>query len=104
EHHHAHDAPLERPDDLPEAHALGIDAPAAGRLVAREQVLAQPESAHGQVDVSEPPRVHAQPAEVFERIPAVGDLPVEHAAHAVGADHEIPVAEITVHERLARAL
>src|SRR5215831_7045236 len=90
--HHAHDSPLERSEDLPQAHALGIDAAAPRGLVAGEEILAPAEAADGRLG-AEAPRVHADPAEVFHRIALVRDLPVQHTAHALRVDQQVAVAE-----------
>ena len=75
----------------------GIDLAAARRLVAGEQVLARAEAAHRRIG-AEAPRVDADPAQVLHRIAQVRALPVEHGAQAVGADHDVAVAEVAVDE------
>src|SRR5262245_31113950 len=83
--HDRHDAPAQVAEHLPPARDRGIDRIPAGALVGREEALALAEPAHGQRR-AEPPRAHAEPADVLHRIADVGQLPVDHGAQALGAD------------------
>ena len=77
---------------------VGIDA-AARRLVSGEQFLARAKAADRLVDLAEAPGIDADPAEILHGIAEMRELPVQHRAHAVGADDEIAVAEIAMHQR-----
>src|SRR5262245_4505599 len=102
--HHptAHDAPAQRTHYLPEHHAIRVDL-AARLFVTRKQILAGAKTADGLVDLAKAPGVDADPAEILHGIAEMRDLPVQHGSHAVGADDEIAVAEIAMHQRcLAR--
>ena len=77
---------------------VAVDRRAAGRLVAGPQVLALAEAADRLVDHAEAPGGGADPAQVLHRIADVGDLPVEHGAHAVRADDQVAVAKVAVHQ------
>jgi hypothetical protein len=99
----AADRPPERAEYLPEPHAFGVDADARHGLVAREQVFARAEPAHGGL-AAEPPGVGADPAEIPHRIADVRELPVEHCVHAVRRHHEVAVAEVVVHQLHVRGV
>src|SRR5207248_9786278 len=45
------------------------------------------------------PGVDADPPQILHGIAEMGELPVQHRADAVGADDEVAVAEIAVHQR-----
>ena len=96
--HLADHAPFQGAEHLPEGEVLGRDDPAAGCRVGGEQLLGRPESSGALLDVAEAPRLHAEPAEILDRVAEVRELPVEHGAHALRADDEVAVAEIAVHE------
>src|SRR5262245_18920291 len=92
------DPPPERAEDLPETRLHRIDRHAGGPLVSPEQLLALREATHRKLAAKAPGR-HAQPAEVFERITEMHELPIEHCDQTVAIDEQIPEAKITVHER-----
>src|ERR1700757_4501601 len=85
--HHAaaHHAPAQRAHDFMEFHPVRIDL-APGGLIAREQLLARTEAADRLVDLAEAPGVDADPSQIFHGVANMGEFPVEHGAHAVGAD------------------
>src|SRR4051812_15564914 len=64
--HHAaaHDAPAQRAHHSPKMPPRRLGAP-AGRLIAGEQLLARAKTADRLVDLAEPPRVDADPAEIL---------------------------------------
>src|ERR1700704_5834477 len=93
-----HHAPAQRAHHFPERDACRIDA-AAGRLVAGKQLLARSQPADGFINSAEAPGIDADPAEVFHGIAEVCELPVQYRAHAVGADDEIAMAKIDMHQR-----
>src|SRR5712675_2596748 len=101
--HHAaaHHAPAQRAHHFPEHHARGIDA-ATSLLVASEQFLARTKTADRLVDLAETPRVDADPPQILHGVAEMRELPVQHRAHAVGADDEIAMAKIAVHQRHVR--
>src|SRR5436190_13347214 len=83
---------------LTEPDVIRIDRAAAGLLVGAEQVVAMAEPADRRA-AAEPPGPDADPAEVEQWIAEVGELPVEHAAHAAVADDQVAVAEVAVDDR-----
>src|SRR4030095_13506825 len=105
--HHAHHAPLEAAEHLPEEHCLRVDAHPGRSLVRLEELVPVTEAAHRRA-AAEAPGPHAQPAEVGHRIPDVRDLPVEDGPDPVWSHDEVAIAEVAVHEapsrRLGRAL
>ena len=94
--------PPERTEHFPEFYVRGIDLRARYRLVTAKQIFVFAEAAHRQIAASEAPRVRTDPAEIAHRIADVRHFPVEHRNDAVGADHEVAVAEIVVHQRHLR--
>src|SRR6266566_4243627 len=98
--HHAaaHHPPAQRAHHFPEHDAIGIDA-AARRLIAGEQLLARAKAADRLVDLAKTPGADADPAQILHGIAGMRELPVQHGADAVGADDEIAMAEITMHQR-----
>ena len=99
---HADDPPLERAQHLPPVQRVAVDDLARGGLVRPDQLVDRPEPADPRLG-PEPPGPHAQPAQVLERVAAVGQLPVEHRPQPVGSDDEVPVAEVAVDDRVPRA-
>src|SRR5215218_5131665 len=91
--------PLQRAHRLPEAELDRVDVAPAGGPVRREQIVHGSEAADALIGHTESPRLHAQPAEVLDRVAEVRELPVEHGSDAVRADDEVAVAEVAVHER-----
>src|ERR1700761_4606160 len=98
--HHAaaHHAPAQRPHHFPEFHTCRIGL-AASSLIARKQLLARTKAADGLVDLAKAPGVDADPTEILHGIAEMGELPVEYRANAVGANDEVAVAEIAMHQR-----
>src|SRR5262245_25215875 len=102
--HHAaaYEAPAQRTHHFPEHYAIRIDL-AARLLVTRKQIVAGAKAADRLVDLAKAPGVDADPAEILHGIAEMSDLPVQHGPHAVGADDEIAIAKIAMHQRrLAR--
>src|SRR6478736_3730607 len=91
--HHAaaHDAPAQRTHYFPEHHAIRVDL-ATAFLVTGEQILPRAKPADWLVDLAEPPRIDADPAQILHGIAEMGEFPVKHRAHAVRPDDEIAVA------------
>ena len=76
---------------------------AAGRLVGRRRARrAWPTPPAGQRR-AEPPRPHAEPAEVLHRVAEVGELPVEDGPEPVVVDEEVAEPEVAVHDAAARS-
>src|SRR6202011_2961996 len=98
--HHAaaHHAPAQRAHHFPEFYAVGIDA-AARRLISGEQLLPRSEPADRSVDLPKTPRIDADPAQILHGIAGMREFPVQYRAHPLGADDEIAVAEIAMHQR-----
>ena len=97
--HLADHAPLQRAEHLPEVQVRGVDG-VTGRVgVDRQQLLGRAESTGAPVHVAEPPRLHAEPAEVLDRVAEVREFPVEHRAQPLRSDDEVAGAEVAVHER-----
>ena len=96
--HLADDAPLQRPEDLPEVEVRRVHGPPGCVGVHREQLFGGAEAARAPVDVAEPPRLHAEPPEILDRVAEMRELPVEDGAQALGPDDEVAGAEVAVHE------
>src|SRR5207237_1377171 len=62
------------------------------RLLVRDPSEAQPVDA-------EAPRLHQRPGDVLEGVANPGELPIEDADQPVGSDHQVPDAEVAVHDR-----
>ena len=73
-------APLQRAERDPVAQRVFVDRAPARGLVRVEQLGDVAEAADELVDHAEPPRLHAQPSEILDRIAEVRELPVEHRA------------------------
>src|SRR3954470_1252062 len=99
---HSHQGPLDAAERLPEPDVGGVDRAAAGALVGAEQVVAVAEAADRRAAAA-PPGLDPDPAQVEHRIADVGELPVEHAAHAAVADDQVAVAEVAVDDRGPRS-
>src|ERR1019366_8522542 len=97
-HRGAHHPPAHGAEHLPEQRVVAFHRRAAGRLIAGPEILALAEAADRLVDHAEAPGIGADPAQVLHRVADMGDLPVEHGADAVGADHQIAVPEIAMHQ------
>src|SRR5258706_3911767 len=98
--HHAaaHHAPAQRAHHFPEFYPLGIDA-TAGRLVSGKQLVARAKAADRLVDLAKSPGIDADPPKILHGIAEMRELPIEHRAQPIGADDEIAVAELAVHQR-----
>ena len=93
----AEQGPAHRAVQLPPALGLLVRRGAAARGVTGHQVCPGAEPAD-RVRRAEPPGLGAQPAQVLPRVAAVGELPVEHPAQPVRADHQVAGAEVPVHQ------
>src|SRR5207253_5883722 len=71
----------------------------AASFVVAEKLFARTEATRCETVVSETPRSHAEPAEVFDRIADVRQLPVEHGGQAGLVEHDVADPEVAVHER-----
>src|SRR5438552_16092830 len=99
--HDADDPPLEVAEHLPPADGGRIHPPASGAFVRRKEAGAVGESAGGHCIGAEPPRAHAEPAEVLHRVADVHHLPVDHGAQALGAEDDVAHPVVAVHQRPA---
>ena len=77
-------------------HPVTVHHLAAGRGVRAEQIVEGAEAADLAVTPEAPGR-RAEPPDVLGRVTGVGELPVEHAPQALGADQEVPATEVAVH-------
>ena len=68
---------------------------AAGVAVGVEQVV-EPAEPADLARAAEAPGRGAEPSDVLGRVAGVGQLPVEHAAQALGPDQEVAAAEVAV--------
>src|SRR5215217_2418810 len=66
--------PLQRAHRLPEAELDRVDVAPAGGPVRREQIVDGSEAADALIGHTESPRLHAQPAEVLDRVAEVREL------------------------------
>ena len=87
--------PFHRGVDLPPVDPVAVHRLAACGLVGAQQVVERAEAAH-LAGATEAPGRRAQPADVLGRVAGVGQLPVEHAAQALGPDEQVPAAEVAV--------
>jgi len=78
-----------------------IDGGPARPFVGADELIDRAEAADGERR-AEAPGLHAQPAEILQRIPEMGELPVEHGADAVGTDDQVAVTEVAVDDALGR--
>ena len=74
----------------------GATGDTARRLVGGEQIGDGAEAAD-LAGAAEAPGRRTQPADVLGRVASVGELPIEHAAQAVGPDEQVAHAEVAVH-------
>src|SRR2546429_984799 len=90
------DGPLQIADDLPVVERRERDVPAGERVVALEVRLDIADAAEAQLIDAEAPRPHQRPGDVFGRVAAVPELPVEHVTEASRGDREVADPEVTM--------
>src|SRR5438876_7701501 len=96
------DGPLQIADDLPVIERGERDVPAGERVVALEIRLHLADAAEAQLIDAEAPRPHQRPSDVFGRIAAVTELPIEHVAETRRGDGEVTDPQVTMeHDRVA---
>src|SRR5262245_13984369 len=78
----ADDAPARRAEHFPPMRAFGFDRPATRARIGRPELLAAAEAAGRLVDDAEPPTLHAEPAEILDRIAEMRAFPVEDGGDA----------------------
>ena len=102
-HDDAEDAPAQSAEYLPIMDRLGADRAAAAGRVAGLQLGDLAKAADRFFVIAIAPGADADPAEVSHRVAEMGAFPVEHALEAVGADQDVAVAEIAMHQAMALA-
>src|SRR5439155_21522743 len=76
------------------------DVPAGERVVALEIRLDIADAAEAQLIHTEAPGPHQRPGDIFGRIAAVPELPIEHVTETRRGDREVADAQVTVeHDR-----
>src|SRR5258706_14767372 len=96
------DGPLQIADELPVVERREGDVPAGERVVALEIRLPLADAAEAQVIDAEAPRPHERPGDIFGRVTAVTELPIEHVAEAGRGDREVAEAQVTMeHDHFA---
>src|SRR5207245_11146436 len=97
------DGPLQIADDLPVLERRERDVPAGERVVALEIRLDIADAAEAQLIDAEAPRPHQRPGDIFGRVAAVPELPVEHVTEARRGDREVADPQVTMEDdRFAR--
>src|SRR5438445_8704648 len=97
------DGPLQIADDLPVVERRERDVPAGERVVALEVRLDLADAAEAQLIDAEAPRPHQRPGDIFGRVAAVPELPIEHVTEPRRGDREIADAQVTMEDdRFAR--
>src|SRR5438093_10991668 len=90
------DRPLEIADDLPVAKRGERDVPTRERVVALEVRLDLADAAQVELIDAEAPRPYERPGDVFGRVAAVPELPIEHVTEARRGDREVADPQVTV--------
>src|SRR3979411_2821344 len=90
------DGPLQIAHDLPVVERRERDVSAGERVVALEVRLDLADAAQAQVIDAEAPRPHQRPGDIFGRVTAVPELPIEHVAEAGRGDREVAEAQVTM--------
>src|SRR5712691_12098592 len=102
------DGPFQIADDLPVVERRGRDLPAGERVVALEIRLHLADAAEAQLIDTEAPRPHQRPGDIFGRVAAVPELPIEHVTEARRGDREVADPQVTMEDdgfaRLRRPL
>src|SRR6266850_1885790 len=105
------DGPLQIADDLPVVERRERDVPAGERVVALEIRLHLADAAEAQLIDPEAPRPHQRPRDIFGRVAAVPELPIEHVTEAHRGDREVADPQVTMeddrlapHQQLALSL
>src|SRR2546426_2640225 len=97
------DGPLQIADDLPVVERRERDVPAGERVVSLEIRLDIADAAEAQLIDAEAPRPHQRPGDVFGRVAAVSELPIEHVTKARRDDGEVADPQVTMEDdRFAR--
>src|SRR6202035_3783190 len=94
-----HHSPPDGAGGLPPEELGERDLAAPGGAIGVDQGLIRPHS-RDWLRSAEPPRGHAQVAEVLQRVAHVDELPIEHGGDPVLVDQEVSEAEVTVHDGL----
>src|SRR5439155_15099315 len=87
-------------DDLPVAKRGERDVPTREHVVPLEVRLDLADAAQVELIDAEAPRPYERPGDVFGRVAAVPELPIEHMAEARRVDREVADTQVTVeHDR-----
>src|SRR5437762_7440654 len=92
------DGPLQIADDLPVVERRERDVPAGERVVALEIRLDIADSAEAQLIDAETPRPHQRPGDIFGRVAAMTELPIEHVTEARRDDRKVADPQVTMED------
>src|SRR5437879_2125833 len=92
------DGPLQIADDLPVVERRERDVPAGERVVALEIRLHLADAAEAQLIDTEAPCSHQRPGDIFGRVAAVPELPIEYVTEARRGDREVADPQITMED------
>src|SRR4051812_6249916 len=98
---HATHTPLQRLGDEPPVQGIAINRPSTGLLVRPHELI---DGSHA-TDLEwrpEPPRLHAQPTEILERVADMDELPVDDSRQSVVVDDDVAETEVAVSPRRRR--
>src|SRR5438477_457064 len=92
------DGPLQIADDLPVVERRERDVPAGERVVALEIRLDIADAAEAQLIDAEAPCPHQRPGDIFGRVAAMTELPIEHVTEARRDDRKVADPQVTVED------
>src|SRR2546428_10987146 len=90
------DGPLQIADDLPIVERRERDVPAGQRVVALEARLDIADAAEAQLIDAEAQRPHQRPGDIFGRVAAVPELPIEHVTEPRRGDREVADPQVAM--------
>src|SRR5437870_1662752 len=90
------DGPLHIADDLPVVERRERDVPAGERVVALEVRLDLADAAEAQLIDAEAPRPHQRPGDIFGRVAAAPELPIEHVTEPRRGDREVADPQVAM--------
>src|SRR5438128_3663653 len=90
------DGPLQIPNDLPVVERRERDVPAGERVVVLEIRLDLADAAEAQLIDAEAPRPHQRPGDIFGRVAAVPELPIEHVTEPRRGDREVADPQVAM--------
>src|SRR2546428_1145770 len=92
------DGPLQIADDLPVVERRQRDVPTGDRVVALEIRFDLADAAEAQLIDTEAPCPHQRPGDIFGRVAAAPELPIEHVTEARRDDREAADAQVTMED------